>query len=460
VEKIIHDLDRPKPEVLIDVVVMETSRNTQRTLSAALASVANGTLAPGLSSNILFTPRNPVLFGNTGNNSNNNNGTNNTNNGTNTSNTGTNNGTNTNTNTGVNTGITGTTGTGTTGTTVPQQYIALSKIGKISTNDFSTTLPGALIQALLQDSTTRVLNRPQLRATDGGKASLKIGSKIPYVSGSLNSAVATPGSIPYATTQFQQVDVGVNMDMEPRVNGPDDISLHLKVELSQVSGNQDIAGVLQPIISQHVNEANIRLKNGEVSILGGLNQNSDSITNSGIPGLLNVPVLGYLFGSRNKQHVDDQILVALIPHIIRAPDLAAMGEQPIETGTENNFKVLRSIPSSAEVNVQQGEANPAQPAPLERGPVSGLAPGSPPIPVQPQPQQPQYPVQVPVNPQVGPQPPSGQTQYPPGQPLPAGPGVRPAPQIQNVNPAPPITPNPQQQQHQQPQQQQQGGQRP
>ena len=290
---------------------------------------------------------------------------------------------------------------------------------------------------------------------------MKIGSKIPYVSGSLNSAIATPGSIPYATTQFQQVDVGVNLDMEPHVNGPDDISLHLKVELSQVSGNQDIAGVLQPIISQHVNEANIRLRNGEVSILGGLNQDSNSITNSGIPGLLNVPVLGYLFGSKNKQHTQDEILVALIPHIIRAPDLTAMGEEPIETGTESNFKVLRSIPSSAEVNVQQGEANPVQPAalapaqvaPLEHGPVSGLAPGSSPIPVQPpQRQQPQSPpVQMPVRPGVGPQPaPSGQTQFPAGQPLPAGPGVRPSPQTPNANPAPPITPN----------QQQQGGQRP
>ena len=72
------------------------------------------------------------------------------------------------------------------------------------------------------------MQRPQLRVTDGGKASLKIGSKIPYVSGSLNSAVATPGAIPYATTQFQEVDVGVNVDLEPKVNGPEDVSMHIK----------------------------------------------------------------------------------------------------------------------------------------------------------------------------------------------------------------------------------------
>ena len=88
------------------------------------------------------------------------------------------------------------------------------------------------MQALLSDAATKVLQRPQLRATDGGKASLKIGQKIPYVSGSLNSAVATPGSIPYATTQFQQVEVGTLIDLQPHVNGTEDISMHIRVELS------------------------------------------------------------------------------------------------------------------------------------------------------------------------------------------------------------------------------------
>ena len=79
----------------------------------------------------------------------------------------------------------------------------------MSTGDFATSLPGALVQAMLNDASTKILDRPQIRATDNGKASLKVGQKIPYVSGSLNSAVATPGSIPYATTQFQQIEVGV-----------------------------------------------------------------------------------------------------------------------------------------------------------------------------------------------------------------------------------------------------------
>ena len=212
---------------------------------------------------------------------------------------------------------TGTHGTG-TGTTPTQQLIALSKVGKISTNDFSINLPGALIEAMLQDQSTRVLQRPQLRATDGGKASLKIGSKIPYVSGSLNSAIATPGAIPYATTQFQQVEVGVIIDIQPHVNGPEDVSLHLKVEISNVTGNENIGGIDQPIIGQRVNEADVRLRNGEVSILGGLTQSDDSRTNAGIPGLVNMPVLGYFFGTKTRSSDQSDILIALVPHIIRA----------------------------------------------------------------------------------------------------------------------------------------------
>jgi general secretion pathway protein D len=266
-------------------------------------------------------------------------------------------------------------------------------------------LPGALLQALLQDSTTRLLQRPQLRATDGGKASLKIGSKIPYVSGSLNSAIATPGSIPYATTQFQQVDVGTNLDFQPRVNGPDDISMHVKVEISQVSGNQNIGGIEQPIISQRINEAEIRLRNGEVSMIGGVSNNSDSVSASGIPGLTNMPVLGYLFGSKTKGKTDDQIVIALIPHILRAPDLSTMAEDPIETGSETNFRVLHSVPSSASITITPGQNNPAPaaqpgaPAPVTPGPLPQSAPPVPQSAPPPQPRPPAGPNQR--IPQVG-----------------------------------------------------------
>ena len=293
VEKLVHDLDRPKAEVLIDVKVWEVSRSKVTNLGAALS---------GNGSNLLT----------------------------------------------VSPGSSTTTTSGTTPTTTTTgSSISLSRIGKLSTNNFSLALPGAVAQALLNDSNTRLLQNPQVRVTDGGKGTLKIGQKIPYVSGSLNSAVATPGSIPYATTQFQQIDVGVNIDVQPHVNGPNDISMHIKVEISSVVSTTTIAGVAQPIIGQKVNEADVRMRDGEYSLLGGLSSDSDSNAISGLPGFSAVPVLGYLFGTRQKDREKDDILIALVPHIIRAQAVDDQLAEGVLAGTERLVRVEHKQPAVA-----------------------------------------------------------------------------------------------------------------
>jgi len=213
--------------------------------------------------------------------------------------------------------------------------------------------------------------------------------------------VATPGAIPYATTQFQQIDTGVNIDMEPRVNGADDVTMHLKVDISQVSGYTNIAGIQQPTISQHVNEANVRMRDGELAILGGLTQNSNQDTNAGIPGVLDIPILGYFFGSKQKNTTEDEILIAVTPHIIRAPDLSVMGEEPIDTGSENNVKVFytqpQTGPAGAPTTVPQPAAPQPQltPAPQQPAPQPQLMPApqqpAPQSQVAPTPQQPARP---------------------------------------------------------------------
>jgi general secretion pathway protein D len=307
IEKIVHDLDRPKAEVLIDVMVWEVSKSKITNLGMALQGTNILSVSPGSPSAT----------------------------------------------------TTSTTGTSGTTSTTSSGAISLSRIGKLSTNDFSLTLPGAVAQALLTDSNSKLLQNPQVRVTDGGKGSLKIGSKIPYVSGSLNSAVATPGSIPYATTQFQQIDVGVNIDVEPHVNGPNDVSMHIKVEISSVTGTNTIAGVAQPIIGQKVNEANVRMRDGEYSLLGGLSSDSDALSVGGLPGVSNIPVLGYLFGTKQRDREKDDILIALVPHIIRAPAVDEQTPEGILAGTERSVRVERKLQPAAQP--QPGLSVPTQP---------------------------------------------------------------------------------------------------
>ncbi len=340
VEKLIHDLDRPKAEVNLDVIIMQVNRTKSSTIGAALLGQG------GLTVPLNFTPRGVTPAPNPSS---------------------------------------GSTIGATTGTTTANQ-ITIAQAGKLSSADYSTTLPSTVVQALLNDATTRVLQRPELRATDGGKASLKIGQKIPYVSGSLNSAVATPGSIPYATTQFQQIDVGTLIDLEPHVNGTEDISMKIHVELSNVLQQISIAGINEPEIGQQIDEATIRMRDGEVSILGGLSDQEHSNSFAGLPGFTNIPLLNYVFGTKTRSDTDNQLLIAIIPHIIRAPDYSNIGSQGVFAGTDRVPKVQRA-PSSAQVNIPPSD-NPAvlrPPMPGNSGPVPVRAPVIPAsVPISPQ----------------------------------------------------------------------------
>ena len=383
VEKLIHDLDRPKAEVAVDVIVMSVNRTKALTFGANLLG------AGGLTVPFSFTPRTPTTVTPTT-----------TTNGT-TSSTTT---SPTTTTTGTTTGTTGTT-TSTTGTSA----ITLARAGHFSSSDYSVTFPSASVQALFNDAQTRILQRPQVRATDGGKSSLLIGSQIPYVSGSLNSAVATPGAIPYATTQFQQIKVGTSIEFAPHVNGPEDISMHVKVDLSTLLQRISIAGIDQPVIGQQTDEADIRMKDGEVSILGGLSDKELNDTLSGVPGFTSIPVLKYVFGQRAKTTTDNEVLIALIPHIIRAQDPVLNTDLGVYAGSERVIRVNRKSEGPAAAPTGAPVTPPSSTSPLS--PTPGSVPG---------------PATVPGN-STTPQPPSvNRGTSPPNQPPP------------NTQPPPPI----------------------
>jgi general secretion pathway protein D len=337
IEKLVHDLDRPKPEVLVDVIVMSVSKTKMSTIGAALLGQG------GLSVPLQFAPTNPI---NTTGTTTSTTGTTTTTTGTTTGTTGITTGTTgiTTGTTGITTGTTGIT-TGTTGiTTGTTSFIDLSRLAHLSTHDYAISLPSTLVQALMTDADTRILQRPEVRAIDGGKAVLKVGQKLPYVSGSLNSAIATPGAIPYATTQFQTVDVGTQIEFQPHVNGPEDVTMHIKVDLTNLLQWLTIAGVQEPEIGQQSDEADIRMKDGEVSLLGGLTDTEQSLTLSGFPGLTNMPLLGYLFGTKVRNSQDNEILIALVPHIIRSPEaeLAVEAQEGVYAGTDRVTHVQRA----------------------------------------------------------------------------------------------------------------------
>ena len=322
VEKLLRDMDKPKAEVVVDMIVMEVDSDKSRSIAAGL--VSNGTT--GLSIPIGYSPVNPIVQ-NTGTGT----GTTGTSSTAGTGGTGT-------------IGITGTTGTGTTGTTgtgtTGSSFVSLGQIGKTSFNDFSASLPGALLQAVMQDTATRVMQSPEVRVSDGQKVELKIGDKIPYASGSFQPGVGTVGVSPLVSTQFQFAETGVNLTVTPHVHGNDEVTLDVTADISNVSQYENLGGLQQPVISQRKTDAHIRVRDGEVSLLGGLMQTQDSTTINGIPGLVNIPILGkYLFGGTSKDKSRQQLMVAIIPHIVRKPDIDALDLRGVAAGQDQEVKI-------------------------------------------------------------------------------------------------------------------------
>ena len=291
-EKIINDLDRVRAEVVIDVAVLEVSRQKERNLGITLPTSFG--LAPQAS--------------------------------------------NANVSTGTQTG-TNTNGTGSNTTT---SSLTLNSLGNLNATNFAVSVTGGTVNALLSDSDTRILQNPRIRATDGQRASLKIGSKIPVATGSYNAGVSTGIANIGVQTQFTYLDVGVNIDVTPTVHYDRQISLKLKIEVSSQSGTVALEGVNEPIIAQKVIDQVIQLRDGEPSILAGILQKQDNKTVSGTPGLGEIPLLKYFFSSQDKVQQQDEVVFLLIPHIVRETILTDENTRPIYTGTSSSIELIHN----------------------------------------------------------------------------------------------------------------------
>ncbi len=340
-EKLIRDLDKPKAEVVIDVIIMEANSARTRDLAATIAS-ATGTT--GLNLGAAFNPR---------------------------------------------ASITRAAGAATTAST----SIPFSNLGRLSTADFSTTLPGALLQAMLNDSRTKVLNNPQLRASDGQKARLEIGDRIPIASGSFQTGVTGASGVGVNTT-FQFQPVGVIVDVTPQVHSTSEVTLHVELEVSNVKSYIDVGSIKQPIVGQNKSTADLRLREGEVNILAGLTRQQDTESVNGIPGLVDIPVLGKIFfGNSHVEKDRGDLMIALIPHIVRSPDYSPENLRGISAGVDQQLKLtyapkpeadrpqpLQSIVSPG-TGVAVGAPAPVQSAaPVPTAPKPGLPPATAPPP--------------------------------------------------------------------------------
>jgi general secretion pathway protein D len=303
-QKLIYDLDKSRPEVVVDVALLEVNRDKTRTIGLQL---------PGTFGLQLQSP------------------------------------TTTTTSTTSTTTTTTTTSTTTTSTTATN--LTLNSLAHLNATDFAVTVGQATANLLLSDSDTKVLQNPSIRATDGQKADLKIGERIPVATGSYQTGAATAVVSSLVNTQFTYLDVGVEIEITPIVHYDRDVTLKIKIVSSQEEGSTNIGGITEPIISQRTADQVVRLKEGEVNILGGFLQKQDLTTIGGTPGLGELPILKWIFSSNQHEVQDDEIIFMLTPHVVRATDISPLNLRQIDTGTGTNVELRRV---SAPANQQPG----------------------------------------------------------------------------------------------------------
>jgi general secretion pathway protein D len=325
--KIIKDIDKAKPEVLIHVQVLTASMDRLRDLG----------ILPGQSVSVAFQPRSAL----------NPNGS--------------------------------TSSSSTTTTTTTNNQVSLNNLKRLATQDWAITLPGAQANAILTDDRTKIIQDPELRVTDGQKATLKIGSRVPVATGSFQAGVGvgvtgSSGVVnPLVNTQFQYIDVGVNIEVTPRVHPDGEVSMKLTVDVSQITGTSNIGGINQPVIGQKKVENDVRLKEGEVSVLGGLIERTDTKNVNGIPGIGEAPLMRYLFSDNSHEIEEDETLIVLTPHVLRLPSLSAQNLAPMAAGTDSNVRVYRDDATVESPATAQPVAQTV--APVARPNVAPAAPG-------------------------------------------------------------------------------------
>jgi type II secretory pathway component GspD/PulD (secretin) len=198
-------------------------------------------------------------------------------------------------------------------------------------------IPNIVLKLILSDSESKVLARPQLRVLEGKKASVHIGDRVPIPTANLSySTGGTTGSNYVPMTSYTYQDVGVKIELEPKVHHNKEVTMKLTAEVSSVTGTVKGSGFTpdQPIIGTRKLQSEIRLEDGETSLLAGLIREEDRTALSGMPFISEIPILKYLFSSTDHQTKRTDVIALLTPHIVRMPNITEEDLRPLWVGTE------------------------------------------------------------------------------------------------------------------------------
>jgi general secretion pathway protein D len=277
-EKIVNILDKAKPEVVVDVEILEVNRNRFQQYGLQIASKGS----EGIESTLFTRPDNLRLD--------------------------------------------------------PGPIVSRS-------NFFITNFPQATFRLLRTQNDTKLLANLPLRTVVGETGRVRFGSQVP-VPQTTFAPIATGGVNQQPITSFVYRDVGINIDLTPRVHRDGDVTLEVIIESSSIAG-QGFANL--PQFSTSRVEKTIRLREGETNIIAGLIRDEERTAMRGLPLLSQVPILGKLFSANEKTVQETDVVLALSPHIIRRTVITGDDEKMLWLGIEEPQQggTFRTYPAAA-----------------------------------------------------------------------------------------------------------------
>ncbi len=183
---------------------------------------------------------------------------------------------------------------------------------------FAGRRAGALVSLLQSEGDVKVLSAPSVLVLNNTEANINVGIQIPVVSSYFNPITSPGGGSGVGQSQVQFRDTGIILNVKPRVNPGGLVFMEIKAEQSTpgpASSVQEFGGNV-PIDKKTI-ETEVAVQSGDTVMLGGLIQQNDNNSSSGMPGLKNIPLIGKLFGSSTSDNSRKELLVLITPTVIR-----------------------------------------------------------------------------------------------------------------------------------------------
>ncbi|MDD5139167.1 MAG: secretin N-terminal domain-containing protein [Verrucomicrobiales bacterium] len=174
------------------------------------------------------------------------------------------------------------------------------------------------VQAAESDNSITIIQKPRIQTFQAQPATFFVGSTVPYVTSTYNGGTTGIGS------SYSQLSVGVSLQVTPFINPDGLVVMQIEEEIDNISGYTTIDGNPVPNTSKKSLSSNVAVKDRDSIILGGAIYSSKSLSKSGVPLLMDIPLLGALFSSRTSDKQRQELLVLMRPTVLRTPELASL----------------------------------------------------------------------------------------------------------------------------------------